>query len=157
MAVVTNSVIKVWHGIVRGDREYLIFSWSTLTIEQHASELLYLLADEDPHDDPPECRLLLGDVLALIEDATNTGRSDHLDHGLWFECHREDSRQRRESAAYIAIIGGLSKRGLGSAVAGRRGKRAARGNRGRSLHVGQPRDASWLEGCRLLPETTPAR
>ena len=68
MAIVTAGVIKVWYGVVRGDREYLIFRRSTLTIEQHASELLYLLADEDPHDDPPERRLLLGDVLALIEE-----------------------------------------------------------------------------------------
>ena len=75
MAIVTDGVIKVWYGIVRGDREYLIFRRmepdeirSTLTIEQAASELLDLLADEDPHDDPPERRLLLGAVLALIEE-----------------------------------------------------------------------------------------
>ena len=41
---------------------------STVTIEQAASELLDLLADEDPHNDPPERRLLLGAVLALIEE-----------------------------------------------------------------------------------------
>jgi hypothetical protein len=50
MAIVTDGVIKVWYGIVCGDREYLIFRRSTLTIEQHASGLL------------------LGDVLALIEE-----------------------------------------------------------------------------------------
>ena len=48
MAIVKDGVIKVWYGIVRADREYLIFRRSTLTIEQHASELLDLLADEDP-------------------------------------------------------------------------------------------------------------
>jgi hypothetical protein len=75
MAIVKDGVIKVWYGIVRGDREYLIFRRmepdeirSTLPIEQAASELLDLLADEDPHDDPPERRLLLGAVLALIEE-----------------------------------------------------------------------------------------
>ena len=58
-------------GLVRNrpwDREYLIFRRSTLTIEQHARELLDLLADEDPHDDPAERRLLLVDLLALIEE-----------------------------------------------------------------------------------------
>jgi hypothetical protein len=75
IAMVTDGVIKLWYGIVRGDREYLIFRRMepdqmklTLTIEQHARELLDLLADEDPHDDPPERRLLLGAVLALIEE-----------------------------------------------------------------------------------------
>jgi hypothetical protein len=38
MAIVTDGVIKVWYGIVCGDRGYLIFRRSTLTIEQHASE-----------------------------------------------------------------------------------------------------------------------
>jgi hypothetical protein len=75
IAMVTDGVIKLWYGIVHGDREYLIFRRMepdqmklTLTIEQHARELLDLLADEDPHDDPPERRLLLGAVLALIEE-----------------------------------------------------------------------------------------
>jgi hypothetical protein len=39
-----------------------------LTIEQAASELLDLLGDEDPHNDPPERQLLLGAVFALIEE-----------------------------------------------------------------------------------------
>jgi hypothetical protein len=53
MAIVKDGVIKVWYGIVRADREYLIFRRmepdeirSTLTIEQHARELLDLLTDE---------------------------------------------------------------------------------------------------------------
>ena len=75
IAMVTDGVIKLWYGIVRGDREYLIFRRMepdeirpTLTIEQAASELLDLLADEDPHNDPPERRLLLSAALALIEE-----------------------------------------------------------------------------------------
>jgi hypothetical protein len=44
--------------------------------------VLDLLADECPHDDSPERRLLLADLLALIEERHDTGRSDHLDHGL---------------------------------------------------------------------------
>ena len=75
MAIVTDDVIKVWYGIVRGNREYLIFRRmepdeirSPLTIEQAASELLDLLGDEDPHNDPPERQLLLGAVFALIEE-----------------------------------------------------------------------------------------
>ncbi|HEY6686105.1 MAG TPA: hypothetical protein VI094_07855 [Propionibacteriaceae bacterium] len=39
-----------------------------MTIEQAAGELLDLLGDEDPHNDPPERQLLLGAVLALIEE-----------------------------------------------------------------------------------------
>ena len=53
MAVVKDGVIKVWYGIVRGDRENLIFRRialdkirSTLTIEQHARALLDLLDSE---------------------------------------------------------------------------------------------------------------
>jgi hypothetical protein len=43
-------VIKVWYGIVRADREYLIFRRME-TIEQHARELLDLLHSEDPRED----------------------------------------------------------------------------------------------------------
>ena len=75
MAIVKDGVIKVWYGIVRGDREYLIFRRMgpdkispTLTIEQHARALLDLLGDKDSHEDPPERRLLLGAVLALIQE-----------------------------------------------------------------------------------------
>jgi hypothetical protein len=74
-AIVTDDVIKVWYGIVRGNREYLIFKRmepdeirSPLTIEQAASELVDLLGDEDPHNDLPERQLLLGAVFALIEE-----------------------------------------------------------------------------------------
>ena len=50
MAVVKDGVIKVWYGIVRADREYLIFRRME-TIEQHARELLGLLHSEDPQED----------------------------------------------------------------------------------------------------------
>jgi hypothetical protein len=47
MAIVTDGVIKVWYGIVRGDREYLTFRRmepdeirSTLTIEHAAANCL---------------------------------------------------------------------------------------------------------------------
>jgi hypothetical protein len=50
MATVKDGVIKVWYGIVRADREYLIFRRME-TIEQHARELLDLLHSEDPQED----------------------------------------------------------------------------------------------------------
>jgi len=79
MAIVKDGVIKVWHGIVRGDREHLIFRRIepdkirlTLTIEQHAQELLDLLDSEDPQEDSAERQVLFGDLLVRIEE-----RQDH--------------------------------------------------------------------------------
>ena len=81
MAIVTDGVIKVWYGIVRGDREYLIFRRmepdeirSMLIIEKHARELLDLLDSEDPQEDSSERQALLRDLLVVIED-----RQDHWD------------------------------------------------------------------------------
>ena len=81
MAIVKDGVIKVWYGIVRGEREYLIFRRmgpdkirSTLTIEQHARELLDLLDSEDPQEDSAERQVLFGDLLVKIEE-----RQDHWD------------------------------------------------------------------------------
>jgi hypothetical protein len=81
MAIVTDGVIKVWYGIVRGDRQYLIFRRmepdeirSMLTIEHHARELLDLLDSEHPQEDSSERQALLRDLLVVIED-----RQDHWD------------------------------------------------------------------------------
>lgn len=74
-------MIKVWYGVVRGNREYLIFERvesdeirPMLAIEQRARELLDLLDREDPQKDSAERQMLLGDLLAKIED-----RQDHWD------------------------------------------------------------------------------
>ena len=81
MAIVKDGVIKVWYGIVRGDREYLIFRRmepdeirSMLIIEKHARELLDLLDSEDPQEDSSDRQALLRDLLVVIED-----RQDHWD------------------------------------------------------------------------------
>jgi hypothetical protein len=66
-------VIKVWYGIVRADREYLIFRRME-TIEQHARELLDLLHSEDRRRTLAERQVLLRDLLVQIED-----RQDHWD------------------------------------------------------------------------------
>jgi hypothetical protein len=47
---------------------------STLTIEQHARELLDLPDSEDPQEDSAERQALLGDLLVVIED-----HQDHWD------------------------------------------------------------------------------
>jgi len=81
MAIVQDGVIKVWYGIVRGNREYLIFRRMgpdkispTLSIEQHARELLVLLEGEDPQEDSAERKVLFSDLLVKIEE-----RQDHWD------------------------------------------------------------------------------
>ena len=66
-------MIKVWYGIVRADREYLIFRRME-TIEQHARELLDLLHSEDRRRTLAERQVLLRDLLVQIED-----RQDHWD------------------------------------------------------------------------------
>jgi hypothetical protein len=71
MAIVKDGVIKIWYGIVRGGREYLIFRRME-TIEQHARELLDLLHSEDPQEDSAERQVVRGDLLVDIED-----RQDH--------------------------------------------------------------------------------
>src|SRR6185295_4399382 len=71
MAIVKDGVIKVWYGVVRGNREYLIFRQigpgeitPMLAVEQHARELFVLLDSEDPQEDSVERQVLLGDLLA---------------------------------------------------------------------------------------------
>ena len=73
MAIVKDGLIRVWFGIVRGNREHLIFRRME-TIEQDARELLDLLDREDPQEDSADSQVLLLDLLVEIEDS-----QDHWD------------------------------------------------------------------------------
>ncbi len=75
MAIVKDGVIKVWFGIVRGNREYLIFRRME-TIEQHARDLLDLLDSKGPREDSAERQVLHLDLLVEIEDRQNHWDAD---------------------------------------------------------------------------------
>jgi hypothetical protein len=106
MAIVKDGVIKVWFGIGRGNREYLIFRRME-TIEQHARELLDLLDSEGPQEDSAGRQVLLLDLLVEIED-----RQDHWD---------ADDAEWSTSPTLTKFKGQAGDRVLPAALAGKAG------------------------------------